>query len=203
MALKDTWLELKTPTAELVNEYLHKYQNDEHYSYEDKIQKIIKECVYDKEKYETIILTVVVINQLYSTNIYKVYSIADHIYKNRAMIHELIDNGDSRAIERIAVGHDIVSSKNKKELNFYSFASKYCNYLKPDDFPIYDSYIENMLCFYNKKESFGKFKREDLRNYERFRDTIKQFKEYFKLDAFSLRDIDKFLWLYGKASFKL
>lgn len=203
MALKDTWTRLEDPTSELVKKYLRKYQDNKHYSNEDEIQKIITNGIYDKHKYETILLTVVVINELYSTSIYKVYSIADHIYNNRDEIHRLIDDGDSKAIAGIATGHDIISSKNKKELNFYSFASKYCNYLNPEEFPIYDSYIENMLCFYNKKEPFAKFKRGDLRDYDTFRDVILKFREHFMLNEFKLRDIDKFLWLYGKDLFKL
>lgn len=200
MKLNEALVKAEVPTSGLVKKYLKLFQNDKHYSNEDKIQRLITRNIYDKDKYETILLTIVVINQLYSTNIYKIYQIADHIYKNREVIHSLISNGDSKAIKEIAIGHGLKSSKRQsdEDINFYSFASKYCNYLNANEFPIYDSYIENMLCIYNKRDSFGNFKREDLRQYSVFKNAIKSFIEHYKLEVFKLRDIDKFLWLYGK-----
>ena len=190
----------KQPTVELVLSVKKEFEENERYSNEDKIQKIITEKVFDKERYETYLMTVILINELYSTNIYRTDIIANHIFKNRDEIYFLIKNGDSKAVERIAKGHGVgvKTEENKKELNFYSFASKYCNYFNSEEFPIYDSYIDNMLWIYKNNDSFHIFKREDMKNYESFRSIVREFRIYYNLQKFSLRDIDKFLWLYGK-----
>lgn len=197
MKLEVAAIRAEKPSNELVRKYKLKFETDKKYSNEDKIQKIITEKIFDRDKYETILITVILINKLYSTNIYKTDLMADHIYKNRERIHSLIKSGDSKAIEAVAKGHGI------KDLNFYSFASKYCNYFNAEEFPIYDSYIENMLCVYKLKDSsFEKFKREELKNYEKFRNIIRKFRSHYQLDDYHLREIDKFLWLYGKELFQ-
>jgi hypothetical protein len=198
MKFEEVVKKAEKPSIELVERYKVKFETNKRYSNEDKIQKLIVEKIFDKDKYETILLTVVLINELYSTNIYRTDLITEHIYINRNTIHTLIKNGESKAIELVAKGHGI------KELNFYSFASKYCNYFNPEEFPIYDSYIENMLCAYKVQDtSFEKFKRSSLKDYETFRNIIRKFRSHYELENFQLRDIDKFLWLYGKELFSL
>ncbi len=195
MKTKELIARLKYPTAEFLNEYQGEFSKG--YGIEDKMQKLIVEKVYDKDTYETILLTSIIINELYSTNIRRIKIMADHIFNHKDEIHSLIAAGNAKAIDAIAMGHGLTSGKNGKEFNFYSFASKYCNYLNPDQFPIYDSYVEQMLTLYNAMEHFIDFTKEDLRDYGKFREVVLKFREHFKLEQFSLREIDKFLWLYG------
>ena len=69
------------------------------------------------------------------------------------------------------------------------------------DYPIFDSYVEKMLRFYAKADQFASFKPAELRNYERFVQIIREFREFYKLTPFSLRDLDIFLWYAGKECF--
>ena len=85
--------------------------------------------------------------------------------------------------------------------NFYSFASKYCSHHKPDRYPIYDSYVEKMLTHYGAMDKFSGFDRAELKNYERFIRIIGEFRQYYGLADYSLREIDNFLWLAGKEWF--
>lgn len=195
MKTKELIARLKYPTEELVREYQEEFSKD--YGVEDKMQKLIVEKVYDKDTYEAILLTAIIINELYSTNIRRIKIMADHIFNHKDEIHSLIADGDAKAVDAIAMGHGLKSGKNGKEFNFYSFASKYCNYLNPDKFPIYDSYVDQMLASYNLMEHFADFTGTDLRDYGKFSDVVLKFMKHFRLEQFSLREIDKFLWLYG------
>ena len=77
-------------------------------------------------KLEDIILKISVLNDLYSTNIFGTFIMAEHIqYLN---IDIQLKRGDPTLVNRIASGHGIVSSRTNRELNFYSFATKYCNW---------------------------------------------------------------------------
>ena len=141
------------------------------------------------------------LNQFYSTNIRKIFTLAEHIVSLN--IDNDLKNHNYDLVEKIASGHKIHISKKAKESHLYSFATKYCSHHKPFDYPIYDSYVEKMLLHFRnefaKKESEN-FYQQDLRSFKKFRNTLSQFKEYYKLD-FSLKDIDKYLWQAGKKYF--
>ena len=71
MKFEEVVKKAEKPSIELVERYKVKFEINKRYSNEEKIQKLIVEKIFDKDKYETILLTVVLINKLYSTNIYK------------------------------------------------------------------------------------------------------------------------------------
>lgn len=54
---------------------------------------------------------------------------------------------------------------NNVEKNFYSFTTKYCSHHCPLDFPIYDSYVEKVLCYFRNRDKFASFKNQDLKDY--------------------------------------
>ena len=56
-----------------------------------------------------------------------------------------------------------------KTRNHYSFASKYCSHHFPEDYPIFDSYVEKMLRFYAKADQFASFKPAELRKLRKIR----------------------------------
>ena len=58
-----------------------------------------------------------------------------------------------------------------------------------------------MLIYFKGKDKFAKFTREDLRDYTKFRNVLLEFRKYYDLEEYSLRDIDKYLWLCGKEHF--
>ena len=53
----------------------------------------------------------------------------------------------------------------------------------------------------NKQDKFSNFKVADLKNYTEFNRILNDFKNYYKLDNFSLKEIDMFLWKAGKEYF--
>lgn len=80
------------------------------------------------------------------------------------------------------------------EKNFYSFASKYCSHHNPKDYPIYDSYVGKVLCYFEENDHFAGFKTKDLRDYEKFKGIIISFREFYGLEKYDLKQIDQYLW---------
>ena len=58
-----------------------------------------------------------------------------------------------------------------------------------------------MLLYYARADHFASFHKNDLKNYGSFVEIIRNFQSHYGLGQFSLRQIDIFLWLAGKASF--
>ena len=185
-------IKLKTPKDELVKKYVSKFKADKRYYLADQaIFNLIKKFP-DNKRFEDILLKVVVINRLYSTGIYNVNKMAEHI-KN-LNIDKAISRGDLDAIEKISTGHGI----NRK---FYSFATKYCSFHNLSEYPIYDSFVEKLLVAYKKQESeLFNFESKDLGNYKRFKDVLMKFRKRFNLSC-SLKELDKFLFIYGGEKF--
>lgn len=128
------------------------------------------------------------LNDFYSTNIYSVYPVAKHILS--LDIDNRLNEGD------ITLVADIQRVKiNNVVKNFYSFASKYCSHHNPKHFPIYDSYVDKVLCYFRNLKKFPafKFKNSDLKDYAKFKEILIAFRSIYGLDKFNLKEIDKYL----------
>lgn len=147
-----------------------------------------------------VLLKVIAVNTLYRTNIFAVMTVAEHIARNVPDIDISLRSGDPEVVEKIA---RIKVGSEGKERNFFSFASKYCSWHNPGAFPIYDSRVEKYLWALQKQHPFSdKFKRrEDLWSYVRFRDIVSEVRNVFGLTAYSFKQIDKFMYLYGDTPF--
>lgn len=133
-----------------------------------------------------------VLNSLYSTNIYELQPVAEHIIK--AGIDDRLRSGDLRVVEEIAV----TTYSSGKTRNNLSFASKYCSWHQPELFQIYDQFVVDSLCAYQSLESFADFRRDDLRSYARFVEVFEAFREHYQLTMFTRKQLDQFLWSQGK-----
>ena len=137
---------------------------------------------------EEVLLKCAAINAFSSTNVYDLYSMANHIVGKQ--IDERIKNNDLSLVGTIAK----IEISGKRH-NFYSFATKYCHYHNPENYPIYDSYVSKVLCSFT--EEFRIIKNSELRNYEKFIDVLKDFRQYYCLNL-SFVDLDKYLWRLGR-----
>lgn len=184
-----------TPNSSVLSEYLGKWDQLENYKLqESSLGLLFNELCPENKKIEHILLKVSALNDFYSTNIYDTYTVARYILEKNIDV-DLNANNYSLVNEIAKV------SISGKQINFYSFASKYCSHHKPNSFPIYDSFVDKMLMHYKKADKFYTFKKDDLKNYKRFIEIIRKFQGFYKLDDFSLREIDIFLWLAGKEYF--
>lgn len=90
--------------------------------------------------------------------------------------------------------------KEKYDYDPYSFVSKYFSHINENAYPIYDSYVKEMLLWYRYRFVDFNFVVSDLENYDRFKTIIGDFINTFNLNC-SLREADKFLWTAGKEFF--
>ncbi len=87
------------------------------------------------------------------------------------------------------------------EKNFYSFATKYCSHHNPIDYPIYDSYVDEVLRYFRNRDGFARFKNDELKNYNCFKSLLIDFKTFYGLDRYNLKQIDQYIWQLGKDYF--
>jgi hypothetical protein len=180
------------PSNKSISKYLNEWKTLEKYTLqESSLGKLFHNYCPNNQDIECILLKVSVLNDFYSTNIFDTYTIAKHILNLN--IDSRLKSGDQTLVNDIA----LVNISNKKR-NFYSFASKYCSHHNPEAFPIYDSYVDKMLRHYRKVDKFNKFCNKDLKSYPKFINIIKSLREFYKVDMYSLRQLDIFLWLAGK-----
>jgi hypothetical protein len=112
-----------------------------------------------------VLLKVVVLNRLYSTQIFAVMDVARHIYANAEIIDRALACGSPEIVEAIAK----VTIQGKIH-NFFSFAAKYCSWHQAERYPIYDSRVDRYLWLLQKQEIFtGRpFVHDDLWDYSKF-----------------------------------
>jgi hypothetical protein len=182
--------ELTLPTPDLVREACKKF-DDENGLIEDAVGDTFK-LYPTNEIPKEVLVKVVVLNRLYSTQIFAVVDVALNICKRAAEIDSFLRAGSPEAARLIAD----VEVQGRVRHN-YSFASKYCSWHNPCEFPIYDSRVDNYLWNLHKQTPHLAFQHEDLWDYPRFAAIMRRFREHFELHEFSFKEIDKFLWLHG------
>ena len=128
---------ISTPSKEECSKYLEK-EIAEHYTVGAKTVTQIFKLYPTNTVLEEVLVKVLVLNDLYSTNILGTYAVTKHIIGLH--IDERLKNGDASLVTDIA--H---IELNGKEKHFYSFATKYCAMHQPKLFPIYDRFVGEML----------------------------------------------------------
>ena len=179
-----------------VNKYLNEWKNLEGYtSQEEALNKLFLELLPGNSEIADILLKASCLNDFYSTRIFAIYPVAKHILSIKDLDKRL-KSGDINLVSEL---EEVKIGDNKRY--FYSFATKYCSHHNPIAFPIYDSYVEKVLVYFNKVDKFSSFKMKDLKDYRKFKGILLDFQRYYKLDRFNLKEIDRYLWLLGKEFF--
>ena len=164
------------------------------YSNQEKaLDKLFMDICRRNDNIEDILIKCSSLNDFYSTNIFDIHTVAQHILSLH--IDERLKDGDLSLVNDIA--HVEV---NGKDHFFYSFATKYCSHHQPEQYAIYDNYVEKVLLSMNsrKHKPFANFKREDLKDYETYMSVIKAFQERFGLMGYNIKQLDQYLWQLGK-----
>lgn len=162
------------------------------YSNQEKaLDKLFIKLCAKNDNIEDILIKCSSLNDFYSTNIFDSHTVAQHI--KALNIDERLNKGDRSLVDRIA--HVKV---NGKDHFFYSFATKYCSHHQPEQYAIYDSYVEKVLLTMNKREPFANFKQENLKDYDTYMNVIKAFQQKFGLMQYTIKQLDQYLWQLGK-----
>lgn len=155
------------------------------------LNKLFMDICKRNDNIEDILIKCSSLNDFYSTNIYDIHTVAQHILSLH--IDDRLKAGDLSLVNDIA--HVVV---NGKDHFFYSFATKYCSHHQPERYAIYDSYVEKVLLSMNKRVLYYKFKQEDLKDYETYMSVIKAFQQKFGLMQYNIKQLDQYLWQLGK-----
>ena len=186
---------IPTPTKNEVEKYLKKWNSLENYVLqENSLDKLFFYTYPKNEDINDILIKASALNDFYSTNIFSIFPIAIHIHKLN--IDQRLSTFDPTLVNDIAN----ITIKGKKK-NLYSFASKYCSHHFPNEYPIYDSFVEKILMCFSKKDNFASFKKIDLKDYQKFKNILIQFKKYYNIDEYNLKEIDRYIWQLGKEYF--
>ncbi|RAX54641.1 hypothetical protein CCY99_02440 [Helicobacter sp. 16-1353] len=196
---------ISTPSKDKVEYYLKEWLKKANYvAQENALNKLFWDTFPKNDNLDEILIKVSCLNDFYSTNIRWVFDVARHIKKLN--VDERLKDNDMSLVQSIARVE--VSGKNdkndKKIINFYSFASKYCSHHKDKakEFPIYDSYVKKVLLYFAKRDGFYDFKKADLKEYATFKDVLIKFSAFYDIKQYDLKEIDRYLWQLGKECFK-
>ena len=192
---KKTSIDVPIPSVGQVEYYLKKWDSLENYHLqEDALDKLFFCLAPQNQEISDILLKASTLNDFYSTNIFSIYPVAKHILALN--IDDRLHAGDVtlvRDIQHITI--------NGAEKNFYSFATKYCSHHKPLDYPIYDSYVDEVLRYFRNRDGFAEFADGDLKIYEIFKSILITFRNYYGLEQYNLKQIDQYIWQLGKDYF--
>lgn len=201
------------PTPDLIDKKIKEFDNNE------KLNEKALELLFNTFKSNTdekeILLKVVTLNNRYSAGLTD-----NFLNKEKCDIYEKENKRKptnvivmTKHIAEIESQQHCFSSKEADPISIveklreikgyqdsYSFATKYVAWTFRDkNIPIVDGYVKSLLYHINKKECFyEKLVWNDLEKYPTYCEVYKSFVEHFKLDKYSYKQIDKYLWLYGK-----
>lgn len=188
-------VDVPSPSNEQVDYYLEKWIELENYRLqEDALNKLFFELCPQNTDIADILLKASTLNNFYSTNIFSIYPVAKHIHElNIDSRLEFGDVGLVVDIQQVMIG--------EKRKNFYSFATKYCSHHSPLDYPIYDSYVDEVLRHFRNRDGFSDFRDTDLKNYVKFKSALIEFQKFYNLEEYNLKQIDQYIWQLGKDYF--
>lgn len=181
------------PNAGDIKKVIENYRADKKIAAQERaLTKLFTETYPRNSDESEIIIKVSALNTLYSTQLRKyLFAVVSHI-KN-------LDIDDRLLAGDITLIDDIIQTPvdNGKVYRCYSFTTKYCSFHRPDIYPIYDSYVNKVLVYLQKRDSFAEDMVIDNKNYASYVEAIRRFKEYYNLQQFSLKEVDKYLWKLG------
>lgn len=183
---------INTPCIEELEFYQREWDKQENYVLQEHaLDKLFFNVYPNNTDINDILIKASSLNDFYSTNIFSIFSVAKHILSLN--IDERLKKGDLTLVRDIAN----ISIKGVDKC-FYSFATKYCSHHQPLFYPIYDRYVDKILCHFKKKDSFSDFNSADLKDYASFNRVLEEFQAYYGLEGYNKKELDKYLWQLGK-----
>ena len=181
----------KSRNEKIVLKYLeswNNYRDHKMHEQENALEKLFADYA-DNCSLENVLTKVSCLNDFYSTNIKDTHSVAKIIFD--LGIDDRLKNHDLSIVNEIA---DSCKNRSAGQRREFSFASKYCSFLQPDFFPIYDSRNKKILQYYAKELNIKGIKLDA--DYLEYVKIIDRYKEIFSLEKFSYKEIDRFNWIF-------
>ena len=181
------------PCDNEVRRYLNVWNGLDGYADQElALDKLFETLCPRNDNLQDVLLKCSVLNDFYSTHIFNIFKVAKHILS--------IENLDTRLVEgEYAVVDEIARCSGRI---IFSFATKYCSHHFPKSYAIYDNYVAQTLQYFRDRDTFAKFRNEDLRQYKIFHNAILTFQKFYDINLdFTLKEMDKYLWQFGKRYF--
>lgn len=191
-------LNVPRPCENQVRHYLDAWDGLENYTLQESALNTLFFETYPKNSdIDHVLIKASSLNDFYSTNIFSIFPVAKHIVN--LDIDERLVEGDEGLVEEIAA----VKMENGTMMKFYSFATKYCSHHQPLEYPIYDSYVDKVLRHFRNVDGFYSFRNDDLKDYPTFKNILLEFRDFYGLTDYTLKDIDRYVWQLGKEKFPI
>jgi hypothetical protein len=184
---------VRTPTADFVTAACKEF-DQQNLTTEQALKELFSRYPGNSD-HPQVLLKVVALNRLYSTQIFAVHDVARHIHQQARDVDSALANGSPEIVDRIA---RVTLSINGKVKNNYSFATKYCSWHSHSSYPIFDSRVETYLWSLRKQDPTLFDANAHLRDYATFLRVMTTLRDRFGLGAFTFKEIDKFIWLEGR-----
>lgn len=157
---------------------------------ESTLRVLIATCP-ENAKIEHVLIKVISINALYHARVLDVdlHPLAVHISKIEGLDAKL-KRGSSDAV-------DAIWRSPGTRRHYFSFATKFCSWHNQEAYAIYDLNMWEALRAYKSKDLGFQFKDSECKDYACFHAIVKRFQAAYDLEGYSLKDVDKFLWLVG------
>ncbi len=182
-----------TPTSHLVEEAIARF-DAENKTCEQALAELFSHY-HANDKPAHVLLKVVALDRLYSTHLPNVYDVTDHIYQQAPDVDAALAVGSPDVVDRIAN----ITTGAKPRAN-YSFASKYCSWHNQAAYPIWDLCVRTYFLKLRSQNPSLPFPRPEgylWDHYHEFLALVTGFRDYCGLQAFTFKQIDKFLYQEG------
>jgi len=185
-------------TTQILNACSEVFSRHPRYALADQAIRKIVDFIPGNSALPDILAKVSVIKTLYATPFYDIFSFAKHVI-SVSEFDRFLQNGDFAAVNRIRKGHGIKLKVSTKEIDLYSFSTKYCSFHNPLSYPIYNNLVANLVTKLNSRCRFSPgLQRSDLLDYETYRDAIDAMVESLDLRTYGYKSLDQGLWVLAK-----
>jgi hypothetical protein len=148
---------LTTPCDKNVTAACKKFDR-ENRTIEESLTALFRQYPHNTDPHH-VLLKVIALNALYSTRI-PVYSekipnaldMTHHIHQHGPEIDSALASGSTEIVDQIAN----LRVPKKGQRCYFSFASKYCSWQKPQSYPIWDSNVQAYLRCLQRQTGFAK-----------------------------------------------
>jgi hypothetical protein len=192
---------LEKPTVEAVKIAVREF-DEENQTIETALTELFSQYPHNTEE-SHVLLKVVALNELYSTQI-RLYSerIPTILDVVRHIVGIKIDADLGMCLPDLVDTIADTTVEGKDHRCYYSFATKYCSWHRPESYPIWDSRVDKYLWRLRnqdrgKQGGLRQFEQKELWSYPHFKKVVDDFRIQYRLNEFSYKQIDKFLWSEG------
>lgn len=213
----DAGVEAKRLDASSIAGYVSRYDKGRYARVDDALLSLF-EAYPDNSSFPEVLAKVCVANSFYATNLRimplekgtemrmpDAISMSKHICAQSRFdkwIRSTALDDRMRAVEYIRNGNSEFI-RRPDAYSTYSFATKYCSWHNPAGFPIVDTYSRSAIVRLAHVWGFAKsLRKNDTANYDTFvwlcDEAIRHAKQELGFRFNDYRQLDKFLWMFGK-----